>query len=147
MNDTLAEVLLFANQNPSCWLATSEDNWPHVRGMFMWFADETGFYFHTAKAKTIYSQIEINPKVEAAFIRNADDPVNFETLHVTGFAETVKDKELEDRLFQERAWLWNNIKTAGVDTEVVIFRIVNGSAHIWNMSWNIREKEAPRVTF
>lgn len=147
MSEKINEVLLFANQNPSCWLSTSENNQPHVRGMLMWYADESGFYFHTAKAKRIYSQIRQNPKVEAAFIRNADDPINFETLHVTGTAEIVQDEEFEKRLFQERAWLWDNIKNAGVDTEAVIFRIVNGSAYIWNMSWNIKEKDAPRVEF
>lgn len=147
MNEKLTEVLLFANQNPSCWLATSEDNQPHVRGMFMWFADETGFYFHTAKAKSLSHQMEINPKVEAAFIRNADDPVNFETLRVTGLAEVINDEKLEKQLFQERPWLWENIEKAGIDTEVVIFRIVNGSAYIWNMKWNVIEKDAPRITF
>lgn len=147
MNEKLTEVLMFANQNPSCWLATSEDNQPHVRGMFMWFADETGFYFHTAMAKNIYHQMNKNPNIETAFIRNADDPVNFETLHVSGVAEVVNNKELEKRLFEERQWLWSNIEHAGVDTEVVIFRIVKGSAYIWNMAWNIRENEIPRVDF
>ena len=33
MNEKLAEVLLFANQNPSSWFATSEENQPRVRGM------------------------------------------------------------------------------------------------------------------
>lgn len=147
MNELLAEVLLFANQNPSCWFATSEDNQPHVRGMLLWYADETGFYFHTAKAKRLYQQIKTNPKVELAFIRNASDPVNFETLHVNGIAETVVDEELEKRLFMERPWLWDNIKNAGVDTECVIFRITKGSAYIWNMSWNLKESEAPRISF
>jgi pyridoxamine 5'-phosphate oxidase len=147
MNEKLTEVLLFANQNPTCWLATSEDNQPHVRGMFMWYADETGFYFHTAKAKRIYHQMQANPKVEAAFIRNANDPVNFETLHVTGLAEMVNDVELEKRLFQERPWLWKNIKNAGVDTQVIIFRIAHGSAYVWNMSLNIKEINASRIEF
>ncbi len=147
MNEKLNEILLFANQNPSCWLATSEDDKPHVRGMLMWFADETGFYYHTAKAKRLSSQIEKNPNVEAAFIRNATDPVKFETLHISGVAEEVKDDELVQRLKQERAWLWSNIVNSGVDTEVVIFRITKGTAYIWNMSWNIKESEAPRVSF
>lgn len=147
MNNSLTEILLFANQNPSSWLATSEENQPHVRGMLMWFADETGFYYHTAASKRLCEQIKRNPKVEAAFIRNANDPVNFETLHVTGIAEEIKDDDLEKRLFQERPWLWGNIKNAGVDTGVFIFRITKGSAYIWNMSWNLKEKDAPRVDF
>ncbi len=147
MDESLVNVLKFANENPSCWLATSEDDLPHVRGMLMWFADETGFYFHTAKAKRLYRQMQKNPRVEAAFIRNPTDPVNFETLHVTGVAEVVADEMLEKRLFQERPWLWGNIERAGVNTEAVIFRIVKGSAYIWNMSWNIKEDQVPRVSF
>ncbi len=147
MNERLDEVLLFANQNPSSWLATSEDNQPRVRGMLLWFADETGFYYHTGKVKNLYRQIQLNPKVEVAFIRNANDPVNFETLRVTGSIEVVEDKELEDRLFQERPWIQDNKERAGVETGVAIFRIVRGSAFIWNMSHNLKENEAPRVSF
>jgi uncharacterized pyridoxamine 5'-phosphate oxidase family protein len=146
MNEKLNEVLLFANQNPSSWFSTSENNQPHVRGMLMWFADETGFYFHTAKAKNIYRQMKQNPKVEVAFMRNADKP-DFEMLRVTGVVEELHDAELESRLKKERAWLWGNVEQAGVDPEVVLFRVVKGSAYIWNMSWNVRENEIPRVNF
>lgn len=146
MNELMTEVLLFANQNPSSWLATCEDEQPRVRGMLLWFADETGFYYHTAMAKSLYSQIKKNPNVEAAFMRNADKP-EFEMLRVTGMTEILKDKELEKRLKQERPWLWDNVQQSKVDTEVVIFRIVNGSAYIWNMTWNVKEKEIPRVEF
>lgn len=76
----------------------------------------------------------------------ADKP-NFEMLRVTGMAEIVKDEELENRLKQQRPWLWGNIQQANVDTEVVIFRIVNGTAYIWNMLCNVKEDEAPRVKF
>ena len=112
----------------------------------MWFADETGFYYHTAKAKKLSAQIEKNPKIEAAFTRNVDSP-NFEMLRVTGEAEIVEDDELVKRLKKERAWLWGNIENSHVDTNVVIFRIVRGSAYIWNMSWNVKEDQAPRVNF
>lgn len=147
MNELLNEVLLFANENPSSWLATSDNDQPHVRGMLLWFADETGFYYHTAKAKRVYQQIIENPKVEIAFIRNANDPINFETLHITGVAEVVVDDELMKRLFIERPWLGDNMKNSGIDTECVIFKITKGSAYIWNMKWNIKESQSPRVNF
>ncbi|QOX63807.1 pyridoxamine 5'-phosphate oxidase [Anoxybacterium hadale] len=146
MNELLTEVLLFANQNPSSWLATCEGDQPRVRGMLLWFADETGFYYHTAKAKSLYSQMKENPKMEAAFIRNADQP-EFEMLRVTGTVEILNDQALEERLKEERAWLWGNVQQSEVNTEVVIFRISHGSAYIWNMAWNVKEAEAPRVEF
>ena len=147
MNQKLAEILLFANQNPSSWFATSEEDQPRVRGMLMWFADETGFYFHTGSTKSVYRQILKNPKAEVAFIRNASDPVNFETLRVTGNVKVLEDEDLKKRLLEERPWLKGNINDAGVDADVVIFRIEKGSAYIWNMSWNLRENEAPKVAF
>jgi uncharacterized pyridoxamine 5'-phosphate oxidase family protein len=146
MSTTLTDVLLFANQNPSSWFATSEENQPHVRGMLLWYADETGFYYHTSDAKRLYRQITSNPKVEVAFIRNANEP-SFETLHVTGIAEEVKDEALKERLYKERPWLLENIKNSGFKSNCVIFRITRGSAYIWNMSWNIKEAQIPRVEF
>jgi len=146
MEELKKEVLEFANNNPSSWLATCEKDQPRVRGMLLWFADETGFYYHTAKSKNLFGQIMENPKAEAAFIRKADQP-DFEMLRVTGEVELVKDQELFERLKKERAWLWGNISQSEADTEVVIFRIVRGSAYIWNMSWNVRENEAPRICF
>lgn len=146
MNDTLKEILAFANENDTAWLATSEENQPYVRGLWMWYADETGFYFHTARAKRMCGQIEKNPKVAAAFMKGAGTE-QFATLHVEGTIEEVKDEMLMERLLKERSWLWQNIKASGVDTDVVIYRIAHGSAYIWNMSWNVNEKNIPRVTF
>jgi uncharacterized pyridoxamine 5'-phosphate oxidase family protein len=146
MDERLTEILSFANQNPSCWLATCEDGQPRVRGMLMWFADETGFYFHTATTKSLRAQFCENPKAEAGFMRNSDKP-EFEMLRVTGVVEELHDAVLEERLLLERAWLKDNIERAGVDTGISIFRIVQGSAYIWNMSWNLKENEAPRIAF
>lgn len=146
MSTTMKEILEFANENATAWLATAEDNQPYVRGMWMWYADETGFYFHTAKAKRMCGQIEKNPKVAAAFIRDAETE-KFATLHVEGTIEEVKDEALLQKLLKERAWLSANINASGVDTEVVIYRINHGTAYIWDMSWNVNESKIPRVTF
>lgn len=147
MNETLTEVLAFANQNPSSWMATTEDGQPRVRGMLLWFADETGFYYHTAKAKRVYQQLLKDPRIEVAFIRNPQDPVNFEMLRVCGTVEMIENKELEKRLYDDRPWLWGNINRAGVETTVGIFKITKGSAYIWNMAHNVKESEIPRIEF
>lgn len=141
------EVINFANENPSCWFATSENDQPYVRGMLLWYADETGFYIHTAKAKRMCSQIKKNPKVALAFIRDADDDVKFSTLHVEGIIEEVEDQALIEKLLKERGWLQGNIDRSGVDTEVVIYRISHGEAYIWDMGWNVIEQKIPRITF
>jgi uncharacterized pyridoxamine 5'-phosphate oxidase family protein len=51
--------------------------------------------------KNLYSQIKRNPRVEAAFSRNANDPVNFETLRVTGSIE-VFHSSCEEVQFQKQ---------------------------------------------
>ena len=97
--------------------------------------------------KILYRQIKENSRVEVAFIRYANDPVYFEILRVTGTVEILDDKELENRLYKERAWLLNNIARAGVQSDVCIFRIVKGTHYIWNMFHTLKESEVTRVNF
>lgn len=42
------EILQFMNANPTCYLATMENDQSRVRGMSMYRADEQGILFHTA---------------------------------------------------------------------------------------------------
>jgi len=142
--NNLHQILSFANQNPSCHLATVEGNQPRVRGLLMWFADETGFYFHTASTKQLSKQLQINPKVEVAFLKSTDNPAEMASMRLNGIAEFVEDKALEERLLTERPWL-NGIENVVPGSQLVIFKIVNGDAHIWDMSTNMQEDKIERV--
>jgi len=146
MNELMKKCIEFANNNPTAWLATAVDDQPSVRGLWMWYADETGFYFHTAKAKRMCQQIEKNPKVAATFYHQESE-TDFATLHVEGVMEEVKDEALMKKLLEERGWLQDNINRSGVATEVVIYRIAHGKAFIWDMSWNVHESQIPKVEF
>jgi len=134
------QILSFANQNQACHLATTEGDQPRVRGMYMWFADETGFYFHTASTKKLVLQLKQNPKVEAAFIHLTDDPSQMRAMRVNGLVEFLEDKALEQRLLQERPWL-REFEKGDNGSSVVIFRITNGEAFLWDMSKNLQERE------
>lgn len=70
----LQDCMTFANENPVASIATIEDDQPRVRLFAMWFADETGFYFHTGTIKSIYKQLQRNPKVELCFYKPRDAP-------------------------------------------------------------------------
>jgi len=48
---TKTEILEFINANPTCYLATSENNKPRVRGMRMYRADGKGIIFQTSNVK------------------------------------------------------------------------------------------------
>jgi pyridoxamine 5'-phosphate oxidase len=140
------QVIEFANQNPVTWLATVEEGVPHVRGMLMWFADETGFYFHTAAIKSLAAQIASNSAVEAAFHHSEGNFGDSKMLRVNGQAEFVEDAALEQRLYEERPWLLKNLNAMPA-TKVCIFRIRTGTCQFWDMSANGREQDQPRVTF
>lgn len=143
MNDAIE----FANQNPATWLATLDNGTPRVRGMLMWFADETGFYFHTASVKSLPQQLDNNPVVEAAFHWNEGGMGKSRMLRVSGTVEFVKDPVLEQRLYEERPWILANREVMPPGTVVRIFRIAHGFCHMWTQQANGREAELPRASF
>lgn len=138
------QVLSLANEHPACDLATVENDQPRVRGMLMWYADETGFYFHTSSKKELATQLVNNPKVEVAFLKSTDNPAESAQLRVCGIAEIIKDKSLEERLIKERPWL-KEFEKAVPGSSIVLFRISKGEAHIWDMSVNMHEETIERV--
>ncbi len=54
--------MTFVKANPVCFLATVEDNTPHVRGMQMFKADERGILIQLSTMKDMYKQLVTNPK-------------------------------------------------------------------------------------
>ena len=55
------DCIKFANDNPMTYVATLDGNQPRVRGFMMWYANESGFYFHTGATKSVYEQLKANP--------------------------------------------------------------------------------------
>ena len=143
---SMTEVIEFANQNPATWLATVEDGNPRVRALLMWFADESGFYYHSGTLKAVLEQIEAHPYVEAAFYDPGTNPPVGRMLRVAGKVEFVDDAGLEKRLFEDRPWL-NDVRAAFPNQTIRIFKIATGEAHFWDMSVNCREKEQPWIRF
>jgi pyridoxamine 5'-phosphate oxidase len=64
------EILDFITKNPIAYMATAEDNKPHVRGMGTYKADENGIVFSMQAVKDVYKQIEKNPEVELCYFAN-----------------------------------------------------------------------------
>ena len=114
--------------------------------MAMWFADETGFYFHTGTQKRLYKQLRDNPKVELGFTCVAQDMSELQMVRITGNIEQVEDPRLEKKLFEDRAWL-NQVFEAYPDDRIFIFRISHGEAQYWDMSRNCREKDISPIAF
>ncbi|MDG5816520.1 pyridoxamine 5'-phosphate oxidase family protein [Chitinispirillales bacterium ANBcel5] len=143
--ETIEQIREFTNQYPVAWLATAENDQPHVRGMMMWFADETGFYFHTGTSKRLSDQLHTNPKAEIAYF-NPGDGLNSQMVRITGDIQLVNDEKLKAKLFEDREWL-HAVRDAFPDQEIFIFRIAHGEAQYWDMSRNCTEKDIAPIVF
>lgn len=127
------EILAFLNANPSCHLATMEDDQPRVRGMFMYRADEKGIIFHTGDFKSLYSQVKGNKKVEICF-SSPDKQVRVE-----GVAEITDDAKLKQEVLEARPWLKPLMGQRGEDA-LIIFRITGCKATVWTMETTLEPK-------
>jgi len=138
------DCVTFANENPVSYIATIKGSQPRVRVFLMWFADETGFYFHTGTPKSACKQLNENPKVELCFY-NPDAPPGGKMMRVAGEVEFLDDVGLKTRLLEERPFL-KAIATGGAeDPLLAIFRVYTGEAHFWTMEDNMREPEIKRI--
>lgn len=137
------EILEFANRNPACFLATADGDQPHVRGLLLWFADASGFHFHTGSTKSLPGQLRKNPKVELAFFAPAPDGGRM--MRVTGRARFLDVAAHRERLLRERPWLATASRAP--DAELVVFVVDEGEVHHWSMAVNGIEAQQPRVRF
>ncbi len=138
------EIIEFANRNRACWVATCDGEQPHVRGLLLWYADEHGFYFHTASTKSLPVQLLRNPRVEIAFFEPSPDGGRM--MRVTGRARFLDEADYRDRLLADRPWL-ADVKRAIPEAELVLFVVDEGEVHHWNMAVNGREGRQPRTRF
>lgn len=141
-----AECIKFANENSVTYIATAEGDQPRVRAFAMWFADKTGFYYHTGTPKSVCRQLKKNPKVELCFYAPGEQGAG-KMMRVSGKVEFLKDRALEERLFRDRPWVRDPMKAPPKDAKLAMFRITHGEAYFWTMEYNMRERDAPRVTF
>jgi len=142
----LQNCIKFANENPVCYLATTEGDQPRVRGLLMWFANEDGFYFATLSPKEMSQQLKQNPKVEVCFYNNPSELSGAKQMRLTGKAEFVNDEALKKRITEERKFLESLVgKPLGPLWE--IFRIHAGEAHFWTLPDALKEPQLERIKF
>ena len=128
---TKTEILEFINANPTCYLATSENNKPHVRGMRMYRADGKGIIFQTSNVKDLCKQLNENPHVELCFFNNEKNI----QIRISGKATFVNDLDLKKEIVEKRPFLKPWVEKKGFDM-IVVFRIVDCVAHQWTMETN-----------
>ena len=137
---TKTEIIEFINANPTCYLATSENNKPHVRGMRMYRADGKGLIFQTSNVKELCKQLDENPNVELCFFSNEKNI----QIRISGKATFVNDLDLKKEIAEKRPFLKPLVEKKGFDI-VIVLRIVDCVAHQWTMETNFLPKEYIRL--
>ena len=120
------EILAFINRNPVCYLATLENDSPHVRGMLIYRADQDGIIFHTGSNKDLYQQLLHNPNVEFCFT----DLQKSVQIRVSGKADLVKDASLKEEIIKNRDFLKRWIQQYG-NQILAVFSLRHGQATLW----------------
>lgn len=122
-----AEIIEFIKQNPTFYLATVEDDMPHVRGMMLYRANENELIFHSGKMKDLYRQLKLNPKVELCFHKDKLQ------VRINGVAEDMdKNIDLKKEIVEARPFLKPIVDATGYKL-LAVFRVVNASATVWDM--------------
>jgi pyridoxamine 5'-phosphate oxidase len=140
----LADCVRFAKENPVTFIGTVEGDQPRVRAFSMWFADMSGFYYHTGTTKDVFRQLKKNPKVELCFCTSPGPAMKM--MRVTGTVEFL-DKAYEERLYRDRPWVKDLMKNAPKESQLAMFRVPHGEARFWTVEMNLRERDVPRIRF
>jgi pyridoxamine 5'-phosphate oxidase len=132
---TKAEIIEFLNANPTCYLATSENNKPRVRALRMVRADEKGLLFQTVDGKSLPKQLKKNPQVEICFYSAEKNT----QIRVAGKATLIEDTNLQEEILEQRPFLKPLVEKTGFSA-IPVFRIVDCAAHVWTMETNLAPK-------
>ncbi len=132
---TFEDCRAFANENPTCFLATVDGDQPRVRGMQLLFCNEKGFYFTTGSVKSMYEQLKRNPKTEVCFFSQKE----FKSMRIEGEVEFIGDMKEKEKIFGKIPWLKSIVGTHD-NTMWTPFRITKGRAHFWTMATNLEKK-------
>lgn len=132
--------LINGMQHPVMYVATSENNQPHVRGILLFRADENGIIFHTGDFKPLYHQLVNNPKSEVCFSCGKYQ------IRVEGEFELTNDIELKREIMNHpsRAFLRKWADQQGEEAVVnflQVFTMKHGKAHVWTFEDNFKPKE------
>lgn len=136
------EIFKLIHKNPAFHLGTAVDNIPHVRGMMLYSADESGIVFHSGIMKEVHQQIVANPRVELCF----NDFQNQVQLRVKGQLELVEDKAFKKEISEHpsRTFLKPWIESIGMEgfyASFAVYRLKGGQASTWTMDKNLEKKE------
>jgi uncharacterized pyridoxamine 5'-phosphate oxidase family protein len=128
------EIFKYLTDCKIFWLATTEGDTPHVRGIFLHKADETGISFTTGKFRDLYRQLKANPKVELCFSQEKS------SIRVSGrVVELDDDMDLKKEIVASRPFMKPWIDSAGF-APMAVFKVVDCVATTWRFDQTLAPK-------
>ncbi|HQI00394.1 MAG TPA: pyridoxamine 5'-phosphate oxidase family protein [Deltaproteobacteria bacterium] len=124
---TKNEMIEFINANPTCFLATSEGDQPHVRAIMTFRADESGVVFITGTGKDLNRQLLSNPKAELCYYSNEKGM----QLRLSGSLEKSDDEALKNEIIEKFTFLKPVAEQEGLGA-LTVWRLPHGSAVVWS---------------
>jgi pyridoxamine 5'-phosphate oxidase len=120
------EILEFITKNPTAYVATAEDNIPHVRPLGTYQADENGIIFSMQANKDVYKQLAKNPNVEICYF------VEGVTIRVVGTMTEIDNTPYREEMLEKRPFLKPQVEKEGWDY-IKVLVIKNGKATVMDM--------------
>ncbi len=133
------EAIKFAKEHPLCYMATIDNESPHIRIMKLWFADHSGFYFEALSPKDLSRQIHKNRKVEICFFNNPARLENGREMRISGEMEIVTDAAILNKAQHAREYL-EDLGGQSAEPYVEVFKLAHGDINFWNIRSNILQE-------
>ena len=143
---SLQDCIQFANENPVCYLASTDGDQPRVRALLLVLADDKGFGLCTLSPKKMSMQLHQNPKTEVCFFNNATEFPEMKMMRVTGKVEFTDEKALFDKALETRKAL-SDIIGQSIEPFIEVFRIRSGEAHFWTIMDAMKEQDIEKIKF
>jgi uncharacterized pyridoxamine 5'-phosphate oxidase family protein len=121
------EILRFIRSNPAAFVATQEGDFPRVRCLMTFRADEEGITFATGTHKDVARQLRANPNVELCYLNREQNL----QVRISGRVLELDDPLLKQQVVEKFSLLRPWIEREGLEA-LALFRISSGRAIAWS---------------
>jgi uncharacterized pyridoxamine 5'-phosphate oxidase family protein len=138
------DCIRFAAQKPICSLATIDEKdstRPHVRTIFLWRADDRGFYFVLFSSKSVSRQVKAHPDVELCFQNHPRNISDAKQLRVHGHLGLLENRELREQASNDRSIL-NTLAGDGKDANIEVYLMSDYEMKFWQMGTMMQQVKA-----
>lgn len=123
-NDNIRKIIGFITPGSTVYLATAENNTPHVRPFQFQFEEGGSLWFCTASTKDVYHQIRKNPKVEFTMVSP-----EYVTMRISGTVQFREDVIVKKKIIDGNELIRSIYKEAA-NPVFAVFSMEHGDVRI-----------------